>query len=59
MRFSRQYFALSRKGPILLVCEGDEAKLRLEDGKIVESWGNSDQLEMLRQIGVVTLKGSF
>jgi predicted ester cyclase len=27
--------------------------VRLEQGKIVESWGNSDQLGWLRQIGVV------
>ncbi len=27
--------------------------VRLEEGKMVESWGNSDQLGWLRQIGVV------
>jgi predicted ester cyclase len=32
---------------------------RLEGGKIVESWGNSDQLGWLRQIGVVPDEISF
>jgi predicted ester cyclase len=33
--------------------------VRLEDGKIVESWGNSDQLGMLRQIGVIPSEVRF
>ena len=33
--------------------------VRLQDGKIVESWGNSDQLGMLRQIGVVPSEVRF
>jgi steroid delta-isomerase-like uncharacterized protein len=33
--------------------------VRLEGGKIVESWGNSDQLGMLRQIGVIPAEVSF
>ena len=33
--------------------------VRLEDGKVVESWGNSDQLGWLRQIGVVPVDISF
>ncbi len=33
--------------------------VRLEGGKIVESWGNSDQLGMLRQIGVIPAEISF
>ncbi len=32
---------------------------RLEGGKIVESWGNSDQLGWMRQIGVVPVEVSF
>jgi len=33
--------------------------VRLEDGKVVESWGNSDQLGWLRQIGVVPAEVRF
>jgi predicted ester cyclase len=33
--------------------------VRLEGGKIVESWGNSDQLGWMRQIGVVPAEVSF
>jgi predicted ester cyclase len=33
--------------------------VRLEGGKIVESWGNSDQLGWMRQIGVVPDENSF
>ena len=33
--------------------------VRLEGGKIVESWGNSDQLGWMRQIGVVPVEVSF
>ena len=33
--------------------------VRLEGGKVVESWGNSDQLGWLRQIGVVPAEISF
>jgi predicted ester cyclase len=33
--------------------------VRLEGEKIVESWGNSDQLAMLRQIGMVPAEVSF
>ncbi len=32
---------------------------RLEEGKIVESWGNSDQLSWMRQIGVVPAEIAF
>ena len=32
---------------------------QLEGGKIVESWGNSDQLGWLRQIGVVPAEVAF
>lgn len=33
--------------------------VRLEGGKIVESWGNSDQLAWMRQIGVVPVEVHF
>ena len=33
--------------------------VRLEGGKIVESWGNSDQLGWMRQIGVVPAEVHF
>jgi predicted ester cyclase len=33
--------------------------VRLEGGKVVESWGNSDQLGWLRQIGVVPAEVRF
>ena len=33
--------------------------VRLKGGKIVESWGNSDQLGWMRQIGVVPVEVSF
>jgi predicted ester cyclase len=33
--------------------------VRLEGGKIVESWGNSDQLGWMRQIGVVPANVGF
>ena len=33
--------------------------VRLEGGKVVESWGNSDQLDWLRQIGVVPAEVRF
>ncbi len=33
--------------------------VRLEGGKVVESWGNSDQLGWMRQIGVVPVEVSF
>ncbi len=33
--------------------------VRLEGGKIVESWGNSDQLGWMRQIGVIPTEVGF
>ena len=33
--------------------------VRLEGGKIVESWGNSDRLGWMRQLGVVPVEVSF
>ncbi len=33
--------------------------VRLEGGKIVESWGNSDQLGWMRQIGVIPAEVGF
>ena len=33
--------------------------VRLEGGQVVESWGNSDQLGWLRQIGVVPAEIAF
>ncbi len=33
--------------------------VRLEGGKIVESWGNSDQLGWMRQLGVVPAEVGF
>jgi predicted ester cyclase len=33
--------------------------VRLEGGQVVESWGNSDQLGWLRQIGVIPAEIAF
>ena len=33
--------------------------VRIEEGKIVESWGNSDQLGWMRQIGVIPAHVAF